>query len=197
MQIEMRKPGRVCRFAAVVYLLSWPCAALAQTPAAQPPTAPNYSQEAVVVEEARTRYRFEKDGTGQREMYMRLRTQSEAGAAVGQILFGYNSANERPRSPSCGSASRMGVDPTLGDAVRSKGRCSARPIYTDFRQKHIIVKACGWRHAGVRRRRRSTPPWHPAVLMEHEFQTRGNRPQRTARDRRPGSQRSRSRPSLD
>src|SRR5687768_6363097 len=70
--------------------------ALAQLPNAAPP-AKDHSQEAVVIEQSRTLYRFEKDGTGRREIRMRMKVQSEAGVqAFGQLVFGYNSANERP-----------------------------------------------------------------------------------------------------
>ena len=64
---------------------------------AQSAIAPmDYSQEAVVVEQSRTFLKFDDDGTGRREVYMRLRTQSEAGVQqFGQLVFGYNSANER------------------------------------------------------------------------------------------------------
>src|SRR5262245_54691607 len=67
--------------------------------AAQTPPPPDYSQEALVFEQVRALYRFENDGTGRRELSMRIRTQTEAGVqAYGQIVVGYNSANERARS---------------------------------------------------------------------------------------------------
>src|SRR5262245_25763123 len=69
-------------------------ALLAQQTAAPAPA--DYSQEAYIVEQSRTTYRFEKDGTGRRERYMRVKAQSEAGVqAWGQLALGYNSANER------------------------------------------------------------------------------------------------------
>src|SRR5262245_62240452 len=39
----------------------------------------DYSQEAFVIEQMTTNYRFEKDGTGQRDMTVRVKVQSEAG----------------------------------------------------------------------------------------------------------------------
>src|SRR6478736_4601220 len=57
---------------------------------------PDYSQEAVVVEQVSTTYRFEKDGTGQRELNLRVKVQSDAGVErFGQLVFGYSSANEK------------------------------------------------------------------------------------------------------
>jgi len=56
----------------------------------------DYSQEGYVVEQYRSLYRFENDGTGRRETIARIRVQSETGVQQwGQIQFGYNSANER------------------------------------------------------------------------------------------------------
>src|SRR6266850_3575346 len=63
------------------------------TPAAD--KAPDYSQEAFVIEQLKTIYRFEKDGTGQREVSLRVKVQSEAGVeGFGQLVFAYSSANE-------------------------------------------------------------------------------------------------------
>ena len=42
-------------------------------------TKPDYSKESFVTEYMRSRYRFENDGTGQRESVFRIRVQSEAG----------------------------------------------------------------------------------------------------------------------
>lgn len=104
----------------------------------------DHSQEAVVIEQARSAYRFEKDGTGGREFSLRLRTQSEAGVQQwGQLMFGYNAANERldvqfvrVRKPD-GS-----IVTTSPDAVQDLTAPVQRvaPVYTDFRQKHVTVE---------------------------------------------------------
>ncbi|HJT65774.1 MAG TPA: DUF3857 domain-containing protein, partial [Pyrinomonadaceae bacterium] len=69
------------------------------TPAKAAEAAPqkrDYSQEAVVVEQVSTTYRFERDGTGQRELNLRVKVQSDAGVErFGQLIFGYSSANEK------------------------------------------------------------------------------------------------------
>ena len=71
----------------------------AQAPAKHPDAAkqkPDYSQEALVIEQLSTSYRFERNGTGQRELSFRAKIQSEAGVErFGQLIFGYSSANER------------------------------------------------------------------------------------------------------
>ena len=47
----------------------------AKSPASEksPETAPDYSQEAMVIEQIKLVYRFEKDGTGQRDFSLRVR----------------------------------------------------------------------------------------------------------------------------
>ena len=86
----------------VACALNTPFTAAAQS--VQSPSAsksdPKYSQEAFVIEKYVSRYRFENDGTGNRETVARVRVQSEAGAQQwGQIQVGYNSANERVEIP--------------------------------------------------------------------------------------------------
>ncbi|MGH9427396.1 MAG: DUF3857 domain-containing protein, partial [Terriglobia bacterium] len=59
-------------------------------------TAADYSKEAFVIEQLKSLYRFEKDGTGQREMTLRVKVHSEAGMErFGQLIFPYSSANEK------------------------------------------------------------------------------------------------------
>src|SRR6185295_20143080 len=56
----------------------------------------DYSQEAIVIEDLRTSYRFERDGTGQRDVTFRGKVQSEAGVErLGQLVIGYSAANEK------------------------------------------------------------------------------------------------------
>jgi hypothetical protein len=127
--------SRLLGLACTILLL--PIPARAQTP--------DHSQEAFIVEQVRTAWRFENDGRGQREMYMRLRTQSEAGVQQwGQLLFGYNAANERAdiefvrvRKPD-GSVVNTSLD-AVQDLSAPVQRVA--PIYTDFRQKHATVES--------------------------------------------------------
>jgi uncharacterized protein YbaA (DUF1428 family) len=112
---------------------------------AQSPIAPvDYSQEAVVVEESRTLLKFDDDGTGRREVYMRVRTQSEAGVQqFGQLVFGYNSANERAEIAFVRVHKPDGiVVATPSDSVQDLSSPVQRiaPVYTDFRQKHVTVQ---------------------------------------------------------
>jgi tetratricopeptide (TPR) repeat protein len=104
----------------------------------------DYSQEAIVLEQLKMFYRFEKDGTGQRELSVRVRVQSEAGLQrFGQLVFAYSSANEnfdvdflRVRKAD-GSVINAGA----GD-IQDLSAPIAReaPVYTDLRQKHVTVR---------------------------------------------------------
>ena len=103
----------------------------------------DYSQEAVVIEQLSTVYRYESDGTGQRELTMRIKIQSDAGVErFGQLVFPYTSANEklemdyvRVRKPDGSVVSATAAD--IQDLSAPLAR--EAPIYTDLRQKHITV----------------------------------------------------------
>ncbi|HWR36139.1 MAG TPA: DUF3857 domain-containing protein [Clostridia bacterium] len=113
--------------------------------AVAPVPAPDYSREAFVTEELKTYYRFEEDGTGVRTMTARLRVQSEAALAeLGQLVFGYSSANERINLGYVRVRKADGSVITAADtAVQDMTSPVAReaPVYTDFREKHITVPA--------------------------------------------------------
>ena len=103
----------------------------------------DYSQESFVVEKMHTRYKFESDGTGRKELVARIRVQSEAGVQQwGQLQVGYNSANERVEIPYVrvlkedGSVVKAGDDAVqdLSAPVEHEA-----PVYTDYRQKHVTV----------------------------------------------------------
>src|SRR5271155_1627285 len=117
----------------------------ADTAASSKPEMPKhvYSQEAFVVEQYRSRYRFESDGTGRKETVARIRVQSEAGVQQwGQIQVGYNSANERVEIAYVRVVKQDGSVVKAGDdAVQDISAPVEReaPVYTDYRQKHITV----------------------------------------------------------
>jgi tetratricopeptide (TPR) repeat protein len=136
-------------------LLFLTCASLAQVPAPNPLPAPpakpelatpvpvDHSQESYVVEKLRAAYRFENDGTGRREIYARIKVQSEAGVEQwGQLVVGYNSANERVEIPYVRVLKLDGSTVTApADSVQDLSIPLERdaPVYTDYRQKHITV----------------------------------------------------------
>jgi tetratricopeptide (TPR) repeat protein len=107
------------------------------------PPKRDYSQEAFVIEQYHSRYRFENDGTGRKETIARVRVQSEAGVQQwGQIQVGYNSANERVEIAYVRVIKEDGSVVKAGeDAVQdlSAPLEQQAPVYTDYRQKHITV----------------------------------------------------------
>ena len=123
---------------------------LAQTPTTPSPSAPpvvakppDHSQESYVVEKVKTSYRFENDGTGRREISARIRVQSEAGVEQwGQLVWGYNSANEKIEVPYVrvlkADGSTVAASP---DAIQDLSIPLEKeaPVYTDYRQKHVTV----------------------------------------------------------
>lgn len=114
-----------------------------QTPAEAKPQKPDYSQEAVVIEQLSTVYRFEPNGTGKRELTLRVKVQSDAGVErFGQLVFGYSSANEKLDMDSVRVRKADGtvVNAAASD-IQDLSAPVAReaPVYTDLRQKHITV----------------------------------------------------------
>jgi tetratricopeptide (TPR) repeat protein len=139
----------------------------------------DYSQEAFVIEQYKMLYRFEKDGTGQREISMRVKVQSDAGMErFGQLIFPYSSANEnldvdfvRVRK-----ADGTAVTASAGD-VQDLSAPIAReaPVYTDLRQKHVTVR--GLRPGDILEYhlvwRVHTPLALNHFWLSHDFLTRG------------------------
>jgi len=105
--------------------------------------AHDYTQESFVIEQMHSRYRFESDGTGRKELIARIRVQSEAGVQQwGQLQVGYNSANEKVEIPYVRVLKQDGSVVKAGDdAVQDLSAPIEHeaPVYTDYRQKHITV----------------------------------------------------------
>src|SRR5688572_20371744 len=139
----------------------------------------DYSQEAVVVEQLGTSYRYESDGTGQRDLTMRIKIQSDAGVErFGQLVFPYTSANEklemdyvrvRKADGSVVNAKTSDIQDLSAPLAREA------PIYTDLRQKHITVP--GLRPGDLLEYHlvwnMHTPLAQNHFWVEHDFVTRG------------------------
>src|SRR5690349_15103147 len=144
-----------------------------------PKQKPDYSQEALVIEDLRTSYRFERDGTGQRDVTFRAKVQSEAGVErLGQLIIGYSSANEkldmdyvrvRKADGTVVSAATTDIQDLTAPIAREA------PIYTDLRQKHITVP--GLRPGDVLEYRMvwtvHTPLAQNHFWVEHDFIKKG------------------------
>jgi len=148
-------------------------------PPAAKQAAADHSQESFVVEKLRTTYRFENDGTGRREIYARIKIQSEAGVEQwGQLVVGYSSANEHVEIPFVrvlnADGSTVSAPPESVQDLSIPLEKEA-PVYTDYRQKHITVP-------GLRPGEEleydfvttTNPPLAPGQFwMEHDFQKNG------------------------
>ena len=106
---------------------------------------PDYTREAMVYEQYRTLVRFENDGTGRRDSIARVRVQSDAGVQMlGQLVFGYNAANEKIEINYVRVKKSDGkVITATADAVQDLTSPIQRdaPVYTDTREKHVTVPA--------------------------------------------------------
>ena len=105
---------------------------------------PDYAQEAYVIEQSRTAWRFEDGGTGRRDWYLRVKVHSESGVeSWGQLVFPYNSANERMdvvfvrvlKVPGTVVSAPPDAVQDLSSAVQRE----APVCNTDTREKHITV----------------------------------------------------------
>ncbi len=157
---------RYLRWFLLVFLCCSP-ALSAQSPEAGPSGKPtdkaDYSSQSFVVEVSRTSYRFENDGTGTREIYARIKVQSEAGVQQwGQVVIGYNSENEQVQISYVRVHKADGSIVTApADAVQdlSSPMAQEAPVYTDYRQKHITV-----------------PALRPGEVLEYQIETVMNKP---------------------
>lgn len=115
--------------------------------AKQSPSAPDFSKEAYVIEELRTRITAEQDGTGARESVAKIKLLAEAGVKAFAVLnFTYTSANEvveidyvRVRKPD-GTVVKT-PDYNIQDMPGEVSRTA--PMYSDVHEKHIAVKGLG------------------------------------------------------
>ena len=84
-------------------------------------------------------------GPGARELYLRVKAQSEAGVQQwGQVVFGYNAATERLEIPLIRVRKADGsVIDTPSTSIQDLSSPVERiaPVYTDFRQKHVTVQS--------------------------------------------------------
>ncbi|HEU5352689.1 MAG TPA: DUF3857 and transglutaminase domain-containing protein [Terracidiphilus sp.] len=114
-------------------------------PAASKPH--DFSQEALVFDQLKTRIRMEADGTGTRETTARIRIQADAGVkAMAVLTFTYTASDE---AVDIGYVRVIKPDGTIvvtppynvqdlpADVTRSA------PMYSDIHQKHVAVRGLG------------------------------------------------------
>jgi Flp pilus assembly protein TadD/transglutaminase-like putative cysteine protease len=132
-----------------------------QKPAASPssPSTSDFPQEPYVIERYDTTARFESDGTGERDLSVRIHVNSDAGVQqLGELIFGFNSANEQMDVRYVRVQKSDGTIVTAAaDAVKELTAqvASDAPVYTDYKEKHITV-----------------PGLAPGETVEYEIATR-------------------------
>jgi tetratricopeptide (TPR) repeat protein/transglutaminase-like putative cysteine protease len=103
------------------------------------------AQEPLVIEQYLMGVRYENDGTGERDLTVRIHVQTDAGAQqLRTLLFNYDSANERMDvrylrvRKADGTVVNAGAEATK-DATPAAMRDA--PAYADCKEKHIAVPA--------------------------------------------------------
>lgn len=114
----------------------------AKSPTASSP-APDYSKEGSVIQQERTSFTFQNDGSGDELQYASVRIQSaQAVQAFGQLVFTYSAASDKISVDFVRVHKPDGRIVTAGpDAVQDLTSPVERvaPMYTDIRQVHVTV----------------------------------------------------------
>jgi len=138
---------RSCLLPALILLV--PLASSAQNAAPSPaktaPSTPSFSDQALVFEHYDTTYRMHADGTGEREVHVVVRVQSQGAAQqLGVLNLSYASANETPTIQLVRVHKPDGttVDTPATDAMEMPAAVTREaPLYSDLREKHLPVRS--------------------------------------------------------
>jgi tetratricopeptide (TPR) repeat protein len=121
---------------------------MAQAPAASPATSTAvdpYRNESIVIERTETTYRMHADGTGERDLHVILRIQSDGAAQqFGVLSFGYAAANETPviKFVRVHKSDGSTVETPVADAIDMPAEVSREaPLYSDLKEKHLPVRS--------------------------------------------------------
>lgn len=132
--------------AALLCLLILPGAAHAQehpAKAAPPKSRPDFSREPFVIEQYATTARFENDGTGEEDLRVRVKVQSDAGVQQwSELAFGFNAANEKVEVRYVRVHKSDGTTVEVpADAAQDTMAAAARdfPAYANCKEKQIAV----------------------------------------------------------
>ncbi len=131
--------------ASILLPFACPAQAPAQTTPAPTPGANSFPNEALVFERSETTYRMHADGTGEREIHVLLRIQSQGAAQTfGVLSFGYASASETPtiRRVRVHKPDGTTVDTPASDAIDMTAAVTREaPLYSDLKEKHLPVRS--------------------------------------------------------
>ena len=122
---------------------SKPAAPAAAAPAAPAP-AVSYASEGLIVEQSDTICRYQADGTGEKDVYTRIKVQSEAGARRFSVLsLAYAAANDTPHIESVVVRHPDGTSTETppSDAMDMPMPVTQQaPLYSDLKQLQIPVR---------------------------------------------------------
>jgi len=117
--------------------------ASAQAPASA--SMDRFRQESLVIERSETTIRMHGDGTGERQVHLIVRIQSQGAAQqFGVLSFGYASANETPHITLVRVHKPDGaaVDTPVDSAIEMSAEVTrGAPLYSDLKEKHLPVRS--------------------------------------------------------
>jgi len=126
------------------FIFALPLAGLAQTQPA-PPASDSLKNEAVVFERSETTWRMHADGTGERDVHVRIRIQSIGAAQqFGVVEIAYASATETPviKYVRVHKPDGSTVETPASDAVDMSASVTREaPLYSDLKEKHLPVRS--------------------------------------------------------
>jgi transglutaminase-like putative cysteine protease/tetratricopeptide (TPR) repeat protein len=121
-----------------------PCLGQLQ-PQNKPASADPYRNEAIVFEKTDTIYRMNADGTGERDLHVRVRIQSDGAAQqFGVLSFGYAAASETPKIKyvRVHKADGTTVETPGSEAIDMPATVTREaPLYSDLKEKHLPVRS--------------------------------------------------------
>lgn len=129
---------------ASIFICLIPCVCLTQE-AKKSPSPDSFRNEALVIERSETMYRMHPDGTGERDIHLVVRIQSQGAAQqFGVLSFAYASANETPQIKLIRVHKPDGttVDTPADTAIDMPAEVTRQaPLYSDLKEKHVPVRS--------------------------------------------------------
>ena len=126
---------------ALTLLVSMGCCAQAQTKDAPDP----FRNESVVLERSDTTYIMHADATGERDLHVRVRIQSDGAVQqFGVLSFSYASASETPVIKVARVIKPDGsiVETPVSDAIDMPAPVSRQaPLYSDLKEKQLPIRS--------------------------------------------------------
>jgi tetratricopeptide (TPR) repeat protein len=127
---------------ALLFFAALSAAVLGQT---KTPAPDNFPKEALVFERSETTIRMRADGTGERNVHVWLRLQSEGAARQFSVLsFSYAADNEKPTISLVRVHKPDGttVDTPAAEAIDMAAAVTREaPLYSDLKEKHLPVRS--------------------------------------------------------